>query len=273
MSVWDVPVYLPYLQPDLTDERVAEAERSLLVKLPEAYLALLRVQNGGYLRRSVHGERSIRDVAGIGPHFPTILGHDWSSAKEAMAESGETEPADLDRLVPFSGDGHTHWCLDYRVGGEPRVTWVDVECFREEVVAPDFATFLEQLRAEPEHAIGLLTDLPGKKVAAALTAATGVKFADQGDQDHGYAVYRAQLPGSGNWAWLTPNRCRRGFVRKGDRRYKEVRDLMPELVDRFPEHADCGWFLTLSDPETKAAKALLAGVEGVAFGRRAVVLE
>lgn len=59
MSVWRVPVYLPYLQPDLTDERVAEAERSLGVKLPEANLALLRVQNGGYLRRSVH-ERPTR---------------------------------------------------------------------------------------------------------------------------------------------------------------------------------------------------------------------
>lgn len=39
-----------YNHPPLTDELVTEAERQLRVRLPEEYLALLRVQNGGYTR-------------------------------------------------------------------------------------------------------------------------------------------------------------------------------------------------------------------------------
>ena len=37
-----------YQHPPLTDEMVAEAEHQLCVKLPPEYLALHRIQNGGY---------------------------------------------------------------------------------------------------------------------------------------------------------------------------------------------------------------------------------
>lgn len=277
VSVFRVPVYLPYLNPALTDVAIAEAERTLGVTLPATYLAVLREQNGGYLRRTNLPSElpEVRDLAGIGPEFPSLTGRGWSSAKAAMAESGATTPREIDRLVPFSGDGHYYYCLDYREGRvEPCVTYVDVETFaRDEVVAPDFATFLGLLRAEPKEAIGFTTDLPDKKVASALADATGVKLSDEGDQDHGYRVFRAKLAGDGGWAWLEANRCRKGFVRKGDRRYKALRDLLPELVERHPEHADCSWFLSVSEPEGQAAKAFLRKAQAVPFGGRTVVLE
>ena len=50
-DVWRVPAYLPYLQPPLTRAAVAAAEASLRVRLPQSYLSLLEVQNGGYVRR------------------------------------------------------------------------------------------------------------------------------------------------------------------------------------------------------------------------------
>ena len=40
-----------YTGPPLTDEMVRAAERTLGVRLPESYLRLLRVRNGGYVRR------------------------------------------------------------------------------------------------------------------------------------------------------------------------------------------------------------------------------
>src|SRR5262245_49521867 len=44
---------LPYLQPPLTDEAVANAEEQIRHTLPAAYLALLKKQNGGYIRFSL----------------------------------------------------------------------------------------------------------------------------------------------------------------------------------------------------------------------------
>ena len=52
-TIWQVPAYLPYLQPPLTDEAVAAAEKEIGYKLPSEYLNLLRRQNGGYIRVSL----------------------------------------------------------------------------------------------------------------------------------------------------------------------------------------------------------------------------
>ena len=46
-AFWNPNVRLQVESP-LTDEMVTTAENTLSVKLPEAYLALLRIQNGGY---------------------------------------------------------------------------------------------------------------------------------------------------------------------------------------------------------------------------------
>lgn len=131
--LWRVPVYLPYLQPPLTDAMVREAESQMGVKLPRAYVAALRIQNGGYLRTTLHptDRAPVDRIAGIGPRFPSLLRRDWDDVKAHMAENGFVTPTGLDDLVPFCGDGHYHYCFDYRQTGrreEPRVTYIDVEC-------------------------------------------------------------------------------------------------------------------------------------------------
>src|SRR5258708_37089151 len=99
---WRVPVYLPYLQPPLTDMAVAEAEGRLGVRLPLAYVAALRVQNGGYLRRTSHpsGYAPVDCLAGIGPRFPSLLERDWSEVKQYMHDESITTPARIDELIP-----------------------------------------------------------------------------------------------------------------------------------------------------------------------------
>jgi hypothetical protein len=278
--LWKVPVYLPYLQPALTDAALTKAEARLGVKLPRAYVAALRMQNGGYLRLGAHpsGHAPVDTLAGIGPRFPSLLGRSWDEVKEYMAEEGIEKPARIDDLIPFSGDGHYYYCLDYRKNGrrrEPRVTYIDVECFDvDKVVASDFATFLEQLRPdERAPGWGLVTRDSARKVAALLSKATRFRFEDMGDQDHGYPVFRARLPGQGNWAWLSPNRVRRGFVRKTEQEYKKLGKLLPELVDRHPEHADCGYFLTCTEPESKGGKSLARGLAKLPFPTRIVRLD
>jgi cell wall assembly regulator SMI1 len=41
-TIWKVPAYLPYLQPPLTDEAVASAEKELGCKLPTEFVNLLK---------------------------------------------------------------------------------------------------------------------------------------------------------------------------------------------------------------------------------------
>jgi hypothetical protein len=273
--LWRVPIYLPYLQPALTAGAVEHAEGKLGVRLPCAYLAALRVQNGGYLRLEVHPGGGIDYIAGIGPRFPSLLQHSWADTKEYMRTEEIATPIGIDDLIPFCGDGHYYYCLDYREsgrGGEPRITYVDVECFDvDRVVAPDFATFLSQLRPEPEDLrYGLVTHSGPTDVAAAISKATGFTFEDLGDQYNGYRQFRATLAGEHQFAWLTANRTPRGFVRKDDPEYKVLREQLTELVDRYPEHSDCGYFLSCSDFDSRAGRAITRSLAKLPFITRAL---
>lgn len=273
-----MPVYLPYLQPALTDKAITRAEAKLGVRLPSAYIAALRVQNGGYVRLSEHprGDAPVDCISGIGPRFPSLLKHDWGDIKSYMAEEGIRRPRDIDGLIPFCGDGHVHYCFDYRKGGrrrEPRISYIDVETFdTDRVVAPDFGTFVMQLRpAEKRSAFALVTRGPATKVAAEVSRVTRVRFEDTGDQDGGYRIFRAALPKK-TWAWLEANTTRRGFVRRADPDYARLASKMTEEVDRFPEHSDAGYFLHFSEPGSIAAQRVARALATLPYPTRAVEL-
>jgi hypothetical protein len=139
----------------LTDDMVAHAEQQLGVKLPPAYIALLRVQNGGYTQGFgypmsqpttwAQDHVPLHDLAGIvtDPEHRTaqnILDSAYLSAEWGLPP----------RQVLLSGTGHWWITLDYRKGAEPRVAWIDVECGEDVQVAPSFAAFLEGLRPDSE---------------------------------------------------------------------------------------------------------------------------
>lgn len=282
--LWSVPVYLPYLQPALTDLLLRDAEAQLGARLPRAYVAAVRIQNGGYLRLTDHpaGLAPVKVIAGIGPRFPTILGHDWAEIKEYMAEEEIGSPHRIHDLIPFCGDGHFHYCFDYRQSGrkeEPCVTYIDVERFDvDEMVAADFGAFLHQLRPKVEKTYGLVTHDPAEIVAAAISEATGLLMEDRGEEYNGYRLFRAALPGDGGWAWLSANRTRHGFVRKGHPESETLGSLLPDLVARYPEHADCGYFLSCqsgcgADFQSEVGLTILRNLAKLPFLSRAVLLE
>jgi hypothetical protein len=281
--LWNVPVYLPYLQPALTDLMLQDAEAQLGVRLPGAYVAALRIQNGGYLRLTDHpaGFARVKSIAGIGPRFPSILEHDWTELKEYMVQEDITTPRRIDDLIPFCGDGHFHYCFDYRRSGrmeEPCVTYIDVECFdADEMLAADFGTFLHQLKPKMETAYGLITHDPAEIVAAAVSEATGLLMEDRGEEWNGYRLFRAALPGGGS-AWLSANRTRHGFVRKRDPEFEVLSGLLPDVVARYPEHADCGYFLNCqsecgADFESDAGRTVVRDLTKLPFLSRALLLE
>ena len=146
--------------PPLKPAMVRAAEKKLGYRLPPAYVELLKVWNGGYLKRSFFPTTKCPRWAEDHVAFDNVMGIGGENGIDGEFGSqyliAEWDYPDVG--VVISSDGHTAFLLDYsKCGpqGEPRVIWVDVETGgkRPNVVAlaPDFATFLAQLREPPDE--------------------------------------------------------------------------------------------------------------------------
>ena len=241
-TIWRVPAYLPYLQPPLTDNAVASAEKQIGYRLPAEFMNLLKKQNGGYIRFSLP-EMVHDSIAGIGPHFPSLTGFNWDESQEYVSYS-------LNGLVPFDGDGHWHLCLDYRQSsGAPSVTHADIECDRESRIADSFADYLAMLKIDvgDQYVVEGVFDI--EKVKADLSSSLKTVFDPPDTWAHGYPTHRARLETKDNpeWIWISPNTVPRGFVRSDDPRYAELKDLMPGSASRFPEAPAGSYMLDATD--------------------------
>jgi hypothetical protein len=139
-----------YGHPALTHEMIVIAEGRLGVRLPAAFIALLRVQNGGYTKGFAHpmSQRTtwaadhvpLPDLAGI------VVDPDHQTTQNILHTEYMTHEWGLPpKQVILSGDGHYWITLDYRHGAVPSVAWIDVECGEDIQVAPTFAAFLSGL--------------------------------------------------------------------------------------------------------------------------------
>lgn len=233
--LWRVPAYLPYVQPSLTDGAVAEAEKRWGVTLPSAYLELLAIQNGGYLRYELP-DSTLEKLYGIGPRAPSIM------TQHVSEEWGQVS-FDLGGLVPLDGDGHWHICLDYRGGEAPCVSYVDIECDSQQTLASSFDDFLSKLRlVRPDHEFIILgTNV--RKLKAAIEREVGHKFSRASARAHGYKRYSISEGNSGfSSIRMSENRCRRGFVPRGDFYYEDLKGELDEPAARLPGCPDSAIF-------------------------------
>ncbi len=146
-----------YDHPPLTDEMVAEAERQLGVKLPAKYLALLRIQNGGYTHG--FGYPMSRPTTWAEDHVPLdelfgiVTDSDHRTPQNILQTAYMTEEWGLPpRQVLLTGDGHWWMTLDYRASDEPSVAWLYMDLGQDIQVAPSFAAFLDGLLPEAAFA-------------------------------------------------------------------------------------------------------------------------
>jgi hypothetical protein len=242
-NIWQVPAYLPYVQPPLTDQVLRDAERLIGHRLPEAYIALIKQQNGGYIRHRlpdcVHSQ-----IYGIGPHFPSLTGFDWEGSRESVSY-------ELTGLVPFDGDGHWHLCFDFRGGRSmPGVTYVDLECDSELEIASSFADYLALLRVDVGEGDFVMLGISDIEQAVRdLAGRIGVQFEPPDSFEHGYPVRRARGGRRVNpeWIWISPNLVPRGFVRDDDPRFEELRASMSGHAPRYPEVPESGYILSTTD--------------------------
>lgn len=229
-TIWQVPVYLPYLQPDLTQESISGAECKIGHPLPPSLISLLREQNGGYIRYSLE-DLPHEQIYGIGSNYPSLIDFDWEEVQEYVSFP-------LTGLVPFDGDGHWHLCLDYRSDSNvPAVSYIDIECDNEQEIAKSFDEYLDLLKVDVEETDFVLPSVDDLEATLlVLGSEMGAPFKPLGSWAHGYPQHRA--PGPGNkpeWIWVSPNLVPRGFVRDDDARYEELHDRLPGEGLRYPE--------------------------------------
>jgi hypothetical protein len=241
-TIWQVPAYLPCVQPPLTDKAIKSAEKKIGYQLPAEYLILLKKQNGGYIRYRLPGTVH-RMINGIGPYPSSLTNFDWDEDQEYVSYP-------LEGLVPFDGDGHWYICLDYRENSEiPSVTLADIECDDETHVADSFEEYLEKLEIDTrdEYVLEGVSDI--EKIKSDLARLLGIKFSHPDTQAHGYPVHHAGMGTKDDPEWLciSPNTVPRGFVRSSDSRYTELKNLMPGTASRFPEIPAGSYLLSATD--------------------------
>lgn len=160
---WDQSDYSAsnYTEPAPSDDLIAQVEAELGYRLPDAYVELARLRNGGCVERCCYpmteptgwaeDHIAITGIYAIG-HTATYslcgeLGSAFMSDEWGYPDIGIS-------IANTPSAGHEMIMLDYRQcgpQGEPRVVHVDQEAdYRITEVAPDFATFIRGLVSEEE---------------------------------------------------------------------------------------------------------------------------
>jgi len=253
-TIWRVPKYLPYVQPDLTNEILVNAEKLIGYKLPKDYVEILKIQNGGYIRftlqDTVHSQ-----IYGIGPYFPSLTQFDWTEDQEYVSFN-------LDGLFPFDGDGHWHLCLDYRKNkSEPEITLIDTELDSEKFIAKNFQEYLSCLALDIKDEYTIESNLKLEALIEKISLELKIEFEEPDSFSHGYPVYRSKFKNA--WVWISSNKVPTGFIRKDDYRYDELKSLMEKTSLRYPEISENFYFLSVSEDE--AGKELFSQLRGKSF--------
>ena len=154
-------VHKPYLCEPLHDDLVRLVEQDLGYKLPAAYVALMRTQNGGVPKRTCFPTTEAESWAEDHVALTGIFGIGSSTDCSLCGKVGSKFMIDEWGYPPIGvyfadcpSAGHDMFCLDYRdcgPDGEPAVVHVDQESdFKIVKLADDFQGFIDGLKHEDE---------------------------------------------------------------------------------------------------------------------------
>lgn len=253
-TFWDRPAYLPYVQPELTDEMLKQAEAKFGCTLPPTLIELLKIQNGGYIRKT--HEDSVNDkIYGIGPYFPSMLDINWDDLSDWVSFP-------LEGLIPFDGDGHWFICLDYRNHQEtPVVTYVDIETDEHFEVAPSFDDYLSMLRARTENILVYISDQPIEAVINVFEDALNIKFEEPDTWAQGYPIYHSNI--KNDHIWISANKVPKGFIRSDEDRYEELLPLTRGNALRYPEISEHAYLIQFSEEATTIEMTAFLGKKSI----------
>jgi hypothetical protein len=130
---------------------VKRAEEKLNVKLPDLFIELLKIRNGGYTRGFVFPTHKQTSWSDNHVPFDEMFGIDFSNTIESeqsiMDSPYLTSAWGLpEKQVILSGDGHWWITLDYRAHDyPPAVAWIDTEMEQDIQLADSFDEFMNAL--------------------------------------------------------------------------------------------------------------------------------
>jgi hypothetical protein len=252
-NYWSVPSLRDATHDPVTDEQIDAAEHSLGVRLPQAYVSLIRCQNGGYLRGQVPRAPG-NAVWGIGesrvPGPQSITTRAPWNWEDYPADSC---PPDKALLVRFDSGGHWDICLDYRRSGPTGTPGVSlVRGSRVKSIASSFEKYLSSLKVP--RVPGRRVYGPGsfdEVVAKLREALADAPVNSDTHYDYGYRTVTLQLPGEHEWVWICSNRCPIWWKRQPD----GTTILSEKTALRLPEEPGCVAFLsTTNSPALTAAR-------------------
>ena len=239
-KIWSKPKYLPYVQTELTDKIIQQTEQFLGYKLPQEYLNILKIQNGGYIAYSLE-ESPHRQIFGIGSKFPNITNFDIDELQTVVSFN-------LDGLIPFDGDGYWYLCFDYRNNTQsPCISLIDIECDQEKIIAKDFAEYLALLQSDCNTDTDLIihSKISLEQLAIKLERLLDIKFEHPDSFAQGYPVYQSRI--GNNWLWLHANQVPIGFIREGETNYEDLKHLMKSYTLKFSELDQYSYILQTLD--------------------------
>ncbi|MHA3774082.1 SMI1/KNR4 family protein [Verrucomicrobiota bacterium sgz303538] len=148
-----------YVGAPITDEMIRSVETELGYKLPNAYIELLRSQNGGIPVRTNHRTSQPTSWADDHVAITGIYGLDCGKLSSLCGEFSSKfwmEEWGYPNIGIYFADcpsaGHDMLCLDYRCcgpDGEPKVVHVDQESdYKITLVADTFEAFIRGLEDE-----------------------------------------------------------------------------------------------------------------------------
>jgi hypothetical protein len=160
-GLWSDAAHDEYVEPTPSDQLIASIEAEIGYRLPDAYIALAHVRNGGLLARGAHPTTEPTGWACDHIAVTGIYAIGRTSRYSLCGEIGATfmreewgYPDWGIGIADTPTAGHEQIMLDYREcgpTGEPRIVYVDQEDdYQVTVIAPDFASFLRGLVDEDE---------------------------------------------------------------------------------------------------------------------------
>lgn len=265
---WDPSSYDPTPEP-LNLATVVGAEKAMGRRLPDSYIALLMMQNGGELRYNGVDYTDSGSSMAVEPVYH-INGIDsvLDSAEDIARMDGPWAPDLSKTSVVLSAEGHWWWGLDYRQcgpQGEPSVIHVECECVDAEnqearvtTVAPCFMAFIQMLfDLSEEYAYGFVA-VGGDpaRLLGALRTSLDVELAESEAGNIDMPVYRGTHKQWVRWdeygkeprmvfGAVVPQEPVLASLSLQRNRHAESGSL------EFPSHPECDWVLVCNIHRTR----------------------
>ncbi len=153
LEFWDSNYYK---NPVLNEQMIEHAQQKLGVKLPDLFIELLKIQNGGYTKGYAFPMQTktswSENHVPLNELFGIALDKDLNSRHNILLSEYMIKEWGLPaNQVLLTGDGHWWITLDYRLGEIPTVRWFDTESNEDILIANNFNDFINGL--VPEHEI------------------------------------------------------------------------------------------------------------------------